>query len=220
MKKERINLKEFAIRIAKTDKEIADIKQLDDLAFNGRHGITLEELNKVKKLGFIFILYDVATEAIVGEAQLLLRPISEIPYNFEYPVGYCYRIGVHPDLQGCGFGKILITKVWKTAIENGVKELRLSVRAENYPSLKLMFSQGFQIIEYKKDFYGLDKKKGSRLIMSKKKIEEKLKYKNKKFVPINFKKSVSDKPYDQIEDLISQGFCGVGVNKLGIEFVR
>lgn len=256
MKKEQINLKEYAIRIAKTDKEIADIKQLDDTAFKGRHGVTLEELHKVKELGFIFILYNVTTGAIVGEAQLLLRPISEIPYGFEYPVGYCYRIGIYPDFQGCGFGKILIAKVWETAIENGVKELRLSVRAENYPSLKLMFSQGFQIIEYKKNFYGPDKIKGSRLIMSRKKEQDppppkaclpagrasarqsppslqtclpdrqasarqgKQDYIKTKFLPVAFNKPFSKESYKQIESLMSQGFCGVGVNKLGIEFAR
>ena len=102
MKKNLINLKDYAIRIAKTDKEIAEIKLLDDLAFKSRHGVTLEELYKVKTLGFLFILYNVMTGVVVGEAQLFFHSISEIPYNFKYPVGYCYRIGIHPDFQGCG----------------------------------------------------------------------------------------------------------------------
>ncbi len=220
MKKEQINLKEYTIRIAKTDEEIAKIKELDDFAFRGRHGVTLEELNKVKNLGFIFILYNIKTGAFVGEAQLLLSPISEIPYDFKRPTGYCYRIGIHPDFQGCGFGKILIAKVWETAVSSGVEELRLSVRAENYPSLKLMFNQGFEIIEYKKNFYGPDKIKSPRLIMSKKNKKNEEKHLLTKFVNVDFNRPFSKNTHNQIKSLILQGFRGVSVNGLGIEFAR
>ena len=116
MRKEQINLKKYAIKIAKTDKEIEDVRSLDDFIFKGSRGVTLSELHKVKKLGYVFILYNIATGDIAGEAQLLLHPISEIPYNFEYPVAYCYGIGIHPDLQSRGLGKFLIAKVWEAAV--------------------------------------------------------------------------------------------------------
>jgi len=220
MNKKRINLKDYAIKIIKSEKEIKEVKALDDFVFGGRHIVTLKELHKVKKVGIIFALYNTKTGVIAGEALLLFHPISEIPYTFENPVGYCYRVGIHPDFQGCGLGKVLITKIWEAALSNGVEELRLSVRPENFISLKLMFSQDFHIIEYKKDFCRLKEGlKDPRFIMSKKKELENENFLTKKMVPTPASASV-EKYREQIESLILQGFRGVGIDGLGIEFAR
>lgn len=218
MKKEQINLKNYAIKIAKTDKEIENIKLLDDLIFRGSRGITLKELHKVKKFGYIFILHDITTGNMTGEAQLLFHSIPEIPYDFKSPVAYCYGVGIHPDLQARGLGKLLIAKVWETAVSKGASEVRLSVKIENYSSLKLMFDQGFKIIEYRKNFHGPNKIVSPRFIMSKKKDNQKQQYTKTKFLPTAFQKPLSKEVQSQIGFLMSRGFYGVDVTRLGIKF--
>jgi len=219
-----INLKDYAIKIVKSEKEIREIKALDDLVFSGRHIVTLEELGKVKKTGIIFALYNIKTGVIVGESLLLFCPISEIPYDFKSPIGYCYRVGIHPDFQGYGLGKVLIKKVWEAALSRGVEDLRLSVRPENFISLKMMFSQDFHIIEYKKDFcrmeQGLKEVKDPRFIMSKKKEIQKQNFVIKELVPTPINEPSAEKYREKIEKLILEGFCGVGIDNFGIEFAR
>ncbi len=216
--KRSIQKKEYAVRLAQTDKDIADVKNLNDLVFDGKRGATLEELHKIKRHGFILILYNTKTKKIVGEAQFLLSSIPEIPYKFNSSIGYCHSLSIHPDFQARGFGKILMEKGWSIVISGGVKELHLSIRLENYPSLKLMFGQGFQIIGCRKSFLSPNKTKSSRLILAKKRTSLIKQHAPTKFVKIIFNGSSANKSYNKIEDLVSQGFRGISVNKDGIEF--
>ncbi len=208
---------DYHVRIAKTDSDISKVKLIDDLAFVGHRGITKEELCKVKEHGFLLILCHTNTGYIVGEAQLLLKTIPEIPHYFESPIGYCYGVAVRPSFQGHGLGKILMQSVWDIAVERGVEEIHLSVRVENYSSLKLMFGQGYEIFDYRKDFYGPNKIEGPRLMMKKtQRRQEKVPH-SELFVPTLFD-TFDENVHAMIAKNIKNGHIGISISREGIHF--
>lgn len=211
-----MSLDDYNVRIAESSLDIAKIKSIDDMAFVGHRGISEEELVQVKECGALLILYHVRTGYVVGEAQLLFKAIPEIPHKFEFPTGYCYGVAIRPAFQAHGLGKILMRSVWDVATEHSIEEIHLSVRIENYPSLKLMFQQGYKIFDYRKDFYGPSKVEGPRLMMNRTHDRDKNVRKGF-FVAVSFN-SFDEKAHKLIAEHIARGRVGVGVTHEGLYF--
>ena len=208
---------DYRVRIAKTDLDISKVKLIDDLAFVGHRGITEEELCQVREHGVLLVLYHLNTGYVVGEAQLLFKEIPEIPHCFEPPVGYCYGVAVRPSFQKHGLGKVLMESVWNISVEHGVKEIHLSVRVENYSSLKLMFGQGYEIFDYREDFYGPNKVEGPRLMMRKIQGKQGEGPNLELFVPVPFD-TFNENAHIMIAENIKNGHIGVGISCKGIHF--
>lgn len=62
-------------------------------------------------------------------------------------------IGVHPDHQGKGIGRLLLCKAVWTAIEKACSVLTLEVRKSNDPARKLYRRFGFSIAGERKGYY-------------------------------------------------------------------
>jgi len=210
---------EYNVRLATTDTDVSEVKLIDNMAFAGHRGVSEEELQKVKEHGVLLLLCRSATGDAVGEAQLLYESIPEIPHEFAFPVAYCYGVAIRPGFHAHGLGRILMQSVWDVAIGHGVEEIHLSVRVENYPSLKLMFGQGYEIVNYCKDFYGPDKVEGPRLMMSKTRIKQKKEGSVEQFfVPVPFFGSFNEAAHQAIAQHTKEGRRGIGVNREGLIF--
>lgn len=216
-----ISIHEYDVRTATSDADITNIKAIDDMAFAGHRGISVEELYKVREHGALLILYHVSTGDVVGEAQFLFKPIPEIPHHFEHPIGYCYGIAIRPGFQGKGLGKILMQKVWEIATAHELEEVHLSVRVENERSLRLMFGQGYRIVEYRKDFYGPNKIEGPRLIMSKRTDDMETVWGEKEthLISVPVWGTFDHNVHMDIEKQIRNGRIGTGICREGFIFV-
>ncbi|MFH1188293.1 MAG: GNAT family N-acetyltransferase [bacterium] len=158
--------KSFILRVAEMH-ELPEVKAVDDCAFGNHHGISMEELHTLYHRGKIIILVEKETGKIIGETQVLFTPINELPYQFDHHVAYCYGIGVLPEYQRQGFGKILMNAHDTWAKQEGLKESHMTIRAENYPSIKLMIDVGYHIFGYDPTFYGKNIETDARLLLRK-----------------------------------------------------
>ena len=80
-----------------------------------------------------------------------------------------------------------------------------------------MFGQGYQIVQYRKDFFGPNKVEGPRLIMSKKRGQRNNEKNEMFFVHVPFFGAPFDKgAHDAIESHLKAGRRGVDVNREGI----
>ena len=217
-----IDIKEadYHVALATSATDISEISSIDDLAFAGNRGMNEKLLRRVEENGALLILCHTPTGYIVGEAQFLFSAIPDMPYTFAHPVGYCYGVAIRPTFQKHGLGKVLMQGVWEVALSKGLSEVRLSVRVENYPSLKLMFGQGFHVIEYYKDFHSPNKARSPRLIMSKSVAKRKYEESNV-FIPVTFfDSSAEGTAHKKIAGLLQAGYIGVDVNREGIFFAH
>lgn len=210
------------IRLARRQ-DLACVKILDDLAFAEHQGITMEELEQLLEHGAIFLLLD-PNSKIIGESQVLLQTIPEIPHQLSPDEAYYYGTGIHPDCQGNGYGGLLADKQDEFAIREGKRVARLTLRVENYPSMKLRIDKGFLIVDYLPEFYGPAELDGARVLMTKQLLEEPILHWNDIVeVSVSFsnaKGAVDLKAHAQIQQLLNVGYKGFSVTRAGILFGR
>ncbi len=217
-----INHGDYDVRIANRYADVSALKTLDDLAFAGHRGISMHELYKVKENGVLLILYNVHTGEIVGESQLLFQEIPEIPYSFKKPIAYMYAVAVRPDFQAQGLGRIIMRSVWAFALGVGANEVHLSVRVTNYPSLRLMFGQGYRIIGYREKFYGPNSIASPRVILAKKLNHVETTSTEYRTIPASFDgQQMYGETSTMFATYLREGFVGIAVHRdHGFTFAR
>jgi ribosomal protein S18 acetylase RimI-like enzyme len=214
-----ISRHQFVVKCASTVHELKEAKSLDDTAFGAHHGVTLDELEKIIKVGKLILLREAGSGKLVGETQLIFEPIDELPYSFAHPVGFCYGTAIDPAFQGHGLGKILAMEQEKAARESGKKELHLTVRVENYASLRMRTGLGYRIIAYRESFYGPSPANDARVIMSKVLDGNVGGEAVKGAVKVDFDGAYNARTHHFIRDFLKLGYRGVAVDrKRGILF--
>ena len=169
-----------------THSHVAEIKSLDDQAFASQEGISVEDLETILENGFIILLRDSLTGSLIGESQVLTNAVPFLDYQIPEGMAFYYGTGIRTDMQGKGLGRLL------AAAQDEVSQMRnkhgslLTIRPENYESLKLRFSVNFVVVDYLPEFYGKPKENGARLLLKKHFGFEKLAYDNTIRVPVSF----------------------------------
>ncbi len=153
------------LEIAQTPAQLTEAKTLDDLAFGGHLGISMEELTEISAHGAVLLLRD-PKGRLTGETQVITSPISQHP-NLPYDEAYNYGTAIHPNLQNRGFAQILFKGQEQVAIEAGKVKNTLTVRLENAQSLRGRFKLGYTVTGYNPNCYGPIQEGGARLIMEK-----------------------------------------------------
>lgn len=206
---------QYKTRLATKD-DIQQIKELDDLCFGSHQGISIEELNQVIDNGAIFLLFD--DDRLVGESQLITQTFPGSP-AFPMDTAYFYGTAVHPDLQGKNLSNLLIAEQEKYAIEQGKTKFLLTIRVENYPSLKIRMSAGFKIIGYDKGYYGNNYPEDARLILVKDiSIQNSTPASYKKIPVVFFTGNHDQLAHEKIDQAIKDGFVGYDIDREGIFF--
>jgi ribosomal protein S18 acetylase RimI-like enzyme len=207
------------LRLAKTEDDLLLAKQVDDNAFGIHHGITLDELRSIHAFGKVLLLQSENGE-VIGETQIITHPIKQMRYHFSFPVAFCYGIAIDPKFQGHGYGKILAIAQEELAIKMGISEIQMTVRVENYPSIKLWLSAGYEIYHYDPNFYGQDVANDARLFL--KKDFSKNTQLGQRWIKATADVTFGDghdlDAHIRIAELLKSGHIGVDVNRKGISF--
>ncbi len=212
------------IGLADSENEWLEAKQLDDLAFQQHHGISMEELTSiVKSGGAIILIREKETRQLIAEAQILFRQIDQLSYILPDREAFNYGVAVNPDFQGCGLGKKLIQYVDLLATEGHSETLSLTVRAENYTSIKLHTDLGFRIVGYLPNFYG-NNPSNARLLMKKpagRSYEDGLMNTiDVERVPVHYGDTHDPYAHGVIWSLIAHGYQGVSADRHGLTFKK
>jgi RimJ/RimL family protein N-acetyltransferase len=85
-----------------------------------------------------FVVYDIATEELVGGFTLYHRENKTAEFG----------IAIHPKFRGIGLGKIVLDFLQDTAKDLGIKTLKADVYEENKPSLSLLRGNGFRDVVF------------------------------------------------------------------------
>lgn len=205
-----------------TMEQLQQAKHVDDIAFNGQHGISWDELLKLYYHGRIVLLM-LPNNQVIGESQLLLQPIPELPYVFEHPVGYCYGTALLPQYQGQGLGVVLGRAQEAEACAAGITELHMTIKPENYPSLRLRIGMGYEVFDYDPRFYGDNPATDARLLLRKRcgMATEHIAANPSaamKFVPVNFHSLYDYQAHVLMEEVLKKGMVGRYVDKKGMYF--
>lgn len=213
----------YYFRLALGLKDLSQAKQIDDAAFGIHHGITIEELMEIHNHGFVILLFD-GDHEMVGQSQILEEPIEMLPHSFEKPTSYCYGIAIHPKFQGHGLGKVLAKEHELLAIERGMEVMEMTVRVENYASLRVMTGLGHKIGRYLPDFYGPNQTTDARVFLSKRLSPDFPASRDGNdggvFVPVDYTSPYDAEAHQRIANLISTGHTGIHVDRNGIYFEK
>jgi|SRR3989344_3288999 len=191
--------------------DLQSIKDLDDLAFGHQHGVSLDELNSIKRAGGIILLRERASGLLLGESQVLLSQFSSVPYPLHDDEAFYYGTAVHPSWQGRGFGKILAAAQDNFARTQNKTKAALTVRVENYASIKLRLECDFLITAYLPNFYGQPEENGARLLMTKE-FRKSLPFFSRELrVPVTFGGSPDLAAHRMISETLAAGYQGYKV---------
>lgn len=214
------------IELAKSDQALIEAKAVDDLAFGGHQGISLEELREIRNQGAVILMRLHESRQPIGESQILFQPMKGLAGPFSESQGYCYGTGLLPDFQGRGLGKPLAYYQELLARENGIRELFMTIRVENYSSLRFRLGMNYKIYRYQPDFYGPDVSKHSRLFLKKNLSDNEIFPVGRVdtscsiVVPVDFTNDYDAVAHSRISELLLDGYSGVAVDKRGIYFAK
>lgn len=217
----------FDILYATTDIDLLDIKKLDDQIFGNYHGITVKELEKIFKYGLIIMMQHHDTQELIGHTDILFKSIDELPYQFSFPTGYCYGTGILQKYQGRGLGRQLAYYQELEAITRNYKELLMTIRVENYYSLRLRLGMGYLIFGYNPIFYGKNRITDARLFLKKSIVDNTKIFPERQpisddfvLVSVDFDNVPNLEIHDKISELCNNGYIGIAIDKNGIYFKK
>lgn len=200
------------LRLATSRRDLERAKEVDDISFGSHHGVSIDELTEISKIGAVILLLDGKT--IVGESQVLLRPTRSLTYKMRPHEAFYHGTAVHPNHQQRGFGALLAQAQEEFAIGNGKAYASLTVRAENYPSIKMRIEQGFTVVEYLSDFYGSVEEDGARLLMRNKFDDVEIdNYFDTTVVPVRFGEAVDKDAHVKIQSAVRSNFHGYAITR-------
>lgn len=216
----KIRKEDYKFVLSTNSQHLIQAKEVDDNAFGKHHGITMKELQKIQIYGEVILLCYKPENKIVGEIQFLYQHIPELPYNFQFPIGYCYGVGVLPQYRCLGCGSLLFEEQERVAKEKKIEEIHMSVRVENYPSLKLMFGCGCEIFDYRANFYGTELSDARLLVRQVYRSVTKSNSNGFIEVPVVFGDKHDSHAHQEILQLIANGYKGVGISCKGLYFSK
>ncbi len=204
----------LSLRLA-TSADVDGIKQLDDLGFGAEHGFSVEEIRALIEYGAVILLRTDSGQ-VIGETQVLLHSIPQLPYTVERNEAYYYGTAHDPDRRwiGRGIGSILAAAQDAFALKSGAKRASLTVRVENYPSLRLRFNSGFRGLRYILNFYG-EGLTNARLFMTKSfEAQAQKEYRDVREVPVGFGDEPDPDAHAQASDLLSKDYVAIAAHCL------
>ncbi|HGJ5865261.1 MAG TPA: ribosomal protein S18-alanine N-acetyltransferase [Arsenophonus nasoniae] len=77
-----------------------------------------------------------------------------------------FNIAIHPDYQGQGCGKYLLSYLINRLATKNIQTLWLEVRQSNYVAIHLYEKLGFHIVTIRKNYYPAAKKREDAVVMS------------------------------------------------------
>ena len=196
------------------------VKELDDLAFAGHQGITIEELSQVIQKGAIILGWNQEDE-LIAESQVIFSKIDGCA-DFPEDAAYCYGTAIHPNYQSQGLGLTMAQEQERCARENGCSKLYMTIRVENYPSISMRMKMGSLITGYDPLYYGDNPKSDARLIVSKdlKMSRSSTVFSNDVLVPVAFGCNYDASTHNRVQKLVSEGYVGYKISREGITFGR
>lgn len=90
---------------------------------------------------------------LVDEDQGVVRGYVSVLFNAKTSLARVYSIAVHPDHRGKALGRLLLRAAEEGARAEDRVEMRLEVRADNVPSIKLYESEGYRRFGVCEDYY-------------------------------------------------------------------
>lgn len=200
------------LRLA-ASQDLGRVKELDDQAFGKQQGISMAELRALLEHGTI-ILLELETMQLIGESQVLLQSIKGLKYKLQEDEAYYYGTGIHPEQQGHGYGKILAEAQDVCVRAQGKKRATLTVRVENYPSIRMRLECGFLITGYLPDFYGSMESNGARFLMTKNIDDPTIpQFRDITEIPVAFGESVDLSAHAAIAEIINLGYKGYKIDR-------
>lgn len=154
----------YTLKIAETEEELREVKALDDLAFEGQMGISMEELEEIQRHGAVIMLKD-QYGRLVGETQVITSPMGHHP-NMASDEAYNYGTAIDPNQQSAGLGQLLFRAQEIIAKQAGKNRSTLTVRLENAKSIRGRFKAGYHVVAYDPDCYP-EEENSARLVMEK-----------------------------------------------------
>ncbi|GEM_PF-1385636 len=199
---------EFLLERVFHEKEIQQIKELDDALLAPHQGISYEVLRAIALQGGLIACKK--REKLAGAGMLVLESIP--PRIFlEKTTALLYGTMLMPDYRRLKLGSAMGREQEKTALEHNKTRLLLSVRPENMASIIMRLQSGFDIVDYRMDYFGNDPVRDARFIMEKKLNKNPLKRKlpkpeNTQTTEIMAGEKPDFKAREKIARLFSNGF--------------
>lgn len=132
-----------AIRPARLD----DLNALLDL--ENRCFVT----DRLSRRSFRYLLTRGNAETLVDEAGDVLRGYCIVLFNDGTSLARLYSLAVAPEAQGQGVGRALVQAAEHMAIDNDCMHMRLEIRTDNQPSIKLFMKCGYKQFGIIADYY-------------------------------------------------------------------
>ena len=182
----------FKIYELSSDTDIEEAKALDDLAFGinqedatEQKGIDETELRQIAENGRILGIYDEEGK-LIGQCQIILSSVDLLggDHKIDSNEAFYYGIAVDPAHQSEGIGDLLTKAALELAKQTGKRVIhsevftevteatRVTVRAENGLSVRVLTNNGFHIVGYDQEYYEDMGENGARLILEKDLINE------------------------------------------------
>lgn len=143
------------VRAAIEDMESKNIFQWDDIY--PTEEIITADLNAGSVYG-LFTGEKISAFVVVNEIQHFMY--ETIFWKYSKPL-VIHRLTVHPEYQGRGYAKELVTFAEKIAEENQYDSIRLDAFIPNHVAVRLYESSGYEkrgVIRFRKgDFYAMEK---------------------------------------------------------------
>lgn len=98
--------------------------------------------------GHLFYLA-IVDEQVAGYIYVEIRQLEENHFRHAIDQAYIHQIGVRPEFQGSGCGKLLIERVKNVAAEAGLQMIALDTWGFNRHAQDFFASQGFEPFNYR-----------------------------------------------------------------------
>ncbi|PLX17612.1 MAG: hypothetical protein C0599_13425 [Salinivirgaceae bacterium] len=143
---------------------IQKIKELDDHLFKIYQQISLRELEIIAQQNGLFAIFH--HKQIIAFAELLFE--STDFYSLENPQwAFIYGLGVAPSHRNKGLATQMLSFIEKIAVQKNKTALYLATRPDNKEAILLWKKRGFNIYDYKENFFGSTEQKDGRLLFIK-----------------------------------------------------
>ena len=129
-----------------TLQEVPEILALDQLCFGGiwsKQGYEREIDSPNSSILLLFLKQDNLEAQLIG-LGCLWSIVEE---------AHITLLGIHPDYQGQGLGKLLLTSLLQNAVARKLERATLEVKTTNYSAITLYQKFGFKVAGRRKNYY-------------------------------------------------------------------
>jgi ribosomal protein S18 acetylase RimI-like enzyme len=111
------------------------------------------ETDKLSRRSLAHLLRKGNATTLIEEKNGSARGYALVLYNRGTSLARLYSIVVHPDFRGLGIGAILLSAAEKDALDNDCVTMRLEVRKDNEPAIRLYSEHGYRLFSVVPDYY-------------------------------------------------------------------